>query len=129
MSQRSSGSPVFDASAVLALLQGETGSEKLQAVQARAVVSSVNAAEVVAKLISRGMPMKQAQAVFDALHFEVVPFDEAMAAVSARYVGRGISLGDRCFLATAQQYGAGWTSDRDLATLAGPRIPPSNFFR
>jgi ribonuclease VapC len=127
--QRSAGSLVFDASAVLALLQGERGSEKLLSVQADAVVSSVNAAEVVAKLVSRGMPERQAQAAFDALHLEIVSFDAVLAGLSARYVGRGVSLGDRCFLATAEQFGPGWTSDRDLATLAGDRLPKLNFFR
>lgn len=129
MSQRSTGRPVFDASAVLALLQNEPGSDRLLELQDDAVISAVNAAEVLAKLVNRGMPAGHAQVALDALHLETVPFDSTMAGFSARYVARGVSLGDRCFLATVQHYGSGWTSDRDLAALAGISTLPLNFFR
>ena len=121
--------PVFDASAVLALMQGEPGADKLRDLQPDAVVNAVNAAEVLAKLVNRGMPAAEAQAAYDALLLETTPFDPAMVAVSARYVRKGVSLGDRCFLAAAHRHGSGWTSDRDLGALFGSRVPPLNFFR
>ncbi len=121
--------PVFDASAVLALMQGEPGADKLRDLQPDAVVNAVNAAEVLAKLVNRGMPAAEAQAAYNALHLETAPFDPAMVAVSARYVYKGVSLGDRCFLAAAHRLGSGWTSDRDLGALFGSRIPPLNFFK
>lgn len=121
--------PVFDASAVLALMHGEPGADRLKDIQPDAVVNAVNAAEVLAKLVSRGMPAAEAQAAYEALHFETTPFEPAMAAISARYVRKGVSLGDRCFLAAAERHGAGWTSDRDLGTLFGGRVPALNFFR
>ena len=121
--------PVFDASAVLALLQGETGAGRLQTLQPKAVVNAVNAAEVLAKLVNRGLPASEAQAAFRALHLEVTPFDPAMAEISAQYVRKGVSLGDRCFLAAARLQGPGWTSDRDLAAQFGTLAPPLNFFR
>jgi PIN domain nuclease of toxin-antitoxin system len=120
---------VFDASAVLALLQGERGAEKLGNVQPNAIVNAVNAAEVVAKLVSRGMPAQEAQAAYDALHLETSPFDPAMVALSARYVRKHASLGDRCFLAETERSGSGWTSDHDLGTAFGGRIPRLSFFR
>jgi len=126
---RSAGKPVFDASAVLALMQGEPGADKLMDLQRDAIVNAVNAAEVLAKLVSRGMPAAEAQAAYDALHLETTPFEPAMAATSARYVHKGVSLGDRCFLAAVHQHGSGWTSDRDLGALFGDRVPPLNFFR
>ena len=129
MNPKNAGRPVFDASAVLALLQGEKGSEKLRKVQPEAVVDAVNAAEVLAKLVSRGMPAKEAQAALDALHLEMNSFEPVLAATSARYVHRGVSLGDRCFLAAASHYGHGWTSDHDLAALLGGSVPPLTFFR
>jgi ribonuclease VapC len=121
--------PVFDASAVLALMQGEPGADKLRDLQPDAVVNAVNAAEVLAKLVNRGVPAAEAQAAYDALHLETTPFEPAMVAVSTRYVRKGVSLGDRCFLAAAHRHGSGWTSDRDLGALFGGRIPPLNFFR
>ena len=130
MNTNSANRPVFDASAVLALMQGEPGTDKLRDLQPNAVVDAVNAAEVLAKLVSRGVPAAEAQAAYDALHLETTPFDPAMVAVSARYVRKGVSLGDRCFLAAAHRHGSGWTSDRDLGTLFGSRVPPPlNFFR
>ena len=129
MNPNNANRPVFDASAVLALMQGEPGADKLRDLQPDAVVNAVNAAEVLAKLVNRGMPAAEAQAAYNALHLETAPFDPAMVAVSARYVYKGVSLGDRCFLAAAHRLGSGWTSDRDLGALFGSRIPPLNFFK
>jgi PIN domain nuclease of toxin-antitoxin system len=120
---------VFDASAVLALLQGETGADRLRKLQPQAVLNAVNAAEVLAKLVSRGVPQKEAKAALDALHLEIGPFEPAMAAISANFVQKGVSLGDGCFLAAAQLHGTGWTSDHDLASLVGGIAPPLKFFR
>jgi PIN domain nuclease of toxin-antitoxin system len=121
--------PVFDASAVLALMQGEPGADKLRGLQPGAVVNAVNAAEVLAKLVNRGMPLTEAQAAYDALHLHTEPFESALAVVSAGYVCKGVSLGDRCFLAAAQRSGSGWTSDRNLGALFGDRVSFLNFFR
>ena len=121
--------PVLDASAVLALMQGETGSERLRKLLPEGLVGAVNEAEVVAKLVNHGMPAAEAQAAFDALHVEVTAFDADLAALSAQYVRKGISLGDRCFLASVFRYGRGYTSDRDLAKLLGKTAPDLEFFR
>jgi len=110
-------------------MQGERGADKLRDLQQDAIVNSVNAAEVLAKLVNRGMPAAEAQAAYDALHLETTPFEPAMATISARYVHKRVSLGDRCFLAAAHQHGSGWTSDHDLGTVFGGRVPPLNFFR
>jgi PIN domain nuclease of toxin-antitoxin system len=121
--------PVFDASAVLALMQGEKGSDKLGKLQHTALVNAVNAAEVVGKLVSRGMPEGEARAAYDALHLETFSFEPQDAMVSARYVGRNIALGDRCFLASAHRHGLGWTADRALEALVGQEGPALHFFR
>jgi ribonuclease VapC len=120
---------LFDASAVLALMQGEPGADKLRDLAPDAIVNAVNVAEVLARLISRGMPAVEAEAAYDALHLETTPFEPALASISARYVHKGVSLGDRCFLAAAHRHGPGWTSDRALGVLLGSRAPRLNFFR
>lgn len=111
------GRTVFDASAALALLLDEPGAEQLRGLQTGAILNSVNAAEVMAKLVSRGMPGREAQAAMHALHLEITPFDSGLAAISVRFVAKGISLGDRCFLAACEREGHGWTSDRELAGI------------
>src|SRR5690348_18065501 len=110
-------------------MQGEPGSEKLRKLLPEALVSAASQAEVVAKLVNHGMPTAEAQAAFDALHLEVTVFDADLAAISALYARKGISLGDRCFLASALRYGRGYTSDRDLSKLLGKTAPDLEFFR
>ena len=119
---------VLDASAVLALIQAEPGEERLRPLLPRAVLCSVNHAEVLAKLVREGMPLAAAQAAVAALHLGGVGFDADDAERSAAYVGKGVSLGDRCFLAAAARYGEGFTSDRELRALVST---PSrvHFFR
>jgi PIN domain nuclease of toxin-antitoxin system len=123
------GKPVLDASAVLALIQGEKGSEALEPLCGRAALSAVNMAEVLAKLVARGVPLKNARAAIDALHLESVPFRPEDAVVSASFVAPGIALGDRCFLAAAAAHGIGWTSDRELGSVDSRVRPPLKFFR
>lgn len=120
---------VLDASAVLALIQDEPGAKRLWAVAPDAVVGAVNLAEVLAKLVGRGMPREEAVAAVDALHLEVAGFGPDEAVISAAYVRKGVSLGDRCFLASAYVRGAGWTSDRTLASIESPQLPRIEFFR
>jgi PIN domain nuclease of toxin-antitoxin system len=100
------GSAVLDASAVLAVLHNEPGCEMVEAFMRRAVVSTVNLAEVGAVLSDRGMPTQHVQSVLSTLEFEVAPFDEsaAMAAIALRPSTRalGLSLGDRACLALGQ---------------------------
>ena len=123
------GRPVFDASAVLALMQNETGAVRLDRVRNDAIVSAVTVAEVLAKLIGKGMPQKVAAAALNALQLEVVAFEPAEAVLSAAYVAKDVSLGDRCFLSCAHRNGTGWTSSHDLARIASSLLPPLKMFR
>jgi PIN domain nuclease of toxin-antitoxin system len=63
--------PILDATAVLALIQDETGAKRLWPLVPEAAISAVNVAEVLAKLIGKGMPREEALAAFHALHLEV----------------------------------------------------------
>ena len=97
--------------------------------QAGAAVNAVNVSEVLAKLVNRGMPQAAAQEAFNALYLAVTPFEPEMAFDSAQFTGKGIALGDRCFLASCV-HGTGWTSDHKLREVAERRgIPHLNFFR
>ena len=95
---------VLDASAILAVIGGEPGAEKLTPdLLARAVGSAVNLSEVQAKLVSRGWPFEQAWEDATSPVRQVLAFDEAQARVAGdlatqtRYLG--LSLGDRACLA------------------------------
>jgi PIN domain nuclease of toxin-antitoxin system len=97
---------VFDASAMLALLQHERGQEKLtDEILVRSVASTVNVAEVQSKLVKRGGDPEESWA--DAL--SAVNSVESYTPQHARIAGDliattekyGLSLGDRSCLALA----------------------------
>lgn len=114
---------VLDASALLALLNAETGAESVAAALPDAVVSAVNLSEVVAKLAEAGMPEKAIRDALLALPLPVVPFDReqayeaGMLRPSTR--GMGLSLGDRGCLSLAKRLGVpALTADKSWERLA-----------
>jgi PIN domain nuclease of toxin-antitoxin system len=118
---------VLDASALLALLNGEPGSETVAAVVSEAVISSVNLSEVVAKLADHGMDEKDLRGLIDGLGLGVVPFDEeqAYAAGLMRPALRvaGLSLGDRACQALARLRRApAYTTDRSWKSIGGVKV-------
>jgi len=101
---------VLDASAVLALLNGEPGHEAVAAVLPGAVLGAVNLAEVVSKLLGRGVSADDAQEAVRCLGVELAPYTAAQAFRTGelRPLTRvfGLSLGDRACLALAAERGA-----------------------
>ena len=97
---------VLDASAILTLLHDEPGASEVTPWVAEGVVSAVNLAEVVGKLLEAGMPEAPAISAIEGLALDVVAFDAAMAvragALRPSTRSLGLSLGDRVCLATAQ---------------------------
>ena len=102
-------SVVIDASAVLAALYGEPGSDRVDGVLADALISAVNAAEVISKLTERGMAAELARNALVQTGATIVAFDLDQAAVvgALRPLTRtaGLSLGDRACLALAKRRG------------------------
>lgn len=113
---------VLDATAVLAVLNDEPGAEKVAPLLPRAVMSSVNLAEVVSKLADAGIPNETIQTVIGELGITVIPFDEPLAfstgflrATTSDY---GLSLGDRACLALGKHlHQPVLTADRMWSTL------------
>lgn len=100
---------MLDASAVLAWLRREAGEDAVQAVIHSAALSAVNLAEVVTKLVERGMAPERAVLTTNRVPCEVAPFDEDLAIKAGllRQATRahGLSLGDRACLALALREG------------------------
>jgi ribonuclease VapC len=97
---------VLDASAILALLQRETGAEKLtDALLADSTASVVNLAEVQSKLVMKGLGADEAweHAMSIAASAEVFTEEQAQIAggLIAKTQAYGLSLGDRACLALA----------------------------
>ena len=119
---RSSSGYVLDASALLALIQAEAGSERVAEVLDGAVISAINLAEVVSRLADRGVPGEAIRRQLARLGLRIVPVDEdlAYAAGLLRPATRalGLSLGDRVCIALARRLGAtALTTDRVWARL------------
>ncbi len=99
---------VLDASALLVLLKGETGWNKvIAALKEGAAISAINFSEVIAKLNESGMPEEAIHEALDSLELDIVEFDtqNAYGAGLLRLATKrlGLSLGDRACLALAQQ--------------------------
>lgn len=96
---------VLDTSAVLAYLFEEAGAEMVAPVleAGSGLISSVNYAELVSKLIDQGMPPAIIRETLFALELELVDHDEAQAFMTgelrAASKALGLSLGDRACLA------------------------------
>lgn len=93
---------VLDASALLALLNGEPGQEVVLDHLAGAVIGAVNLAEVVGKLVDAGVPKRDARDAISEIGLTVVDLDQALAftagALRASTRRLGLSLGDRACL-------------------------------
>jgi ribonuclease VapC len=108
---------VFDASALLAYILNETGFESLLFVIQRAVISTVNLAEVRTKLLDLGDRTSAMVdiAVQDIRRVDPFTEEDAIATANLRTITShaGLSLGDRACLALALSLGVDvYTADR-----------------
>lgn len=98
---------VFDSSAVLAIINAERGAERAIEMLDGALLSAVNHAEVVTKLVEKGMDRDQARSTILKIGLEVIDFgiDLADRTGELRPQTRhlGLSLADRACLALAER--------------------------
>lgn len=108
---------ILDSSAVLAAFFAEPGADLVAERMNGALLSAVNHAEVVTKLVDRGIPREQIIEIMAQLDIDIVPFDREQATIAGllRAATRtaGLSLGDRACLALAMsRKGVALTTDR-----------------
>ncbi len=113
---------VLDASALLAYLKDEPGGDGVDRVLAESVMSSVNWAEVVQKLIAAGVEVDGMLDDLQSLGLMVGPFTPEDGEMAGRLWMQtrqaGLSLGDRACLSLGLRLGVPvLTSDRAWATL------------
>lgn len=114
---------VLDASALLALVLGEPGADKVAMALGDAAISAVNLAEVTSQYALRGSAAEEIREMMSQFSAYIVPFDEelALAAGALTPVTKpaGLSLGDRACLALALRLGAkALTGDRAWVRVA-----------
>ncbi|HUB45747.1 MAG TPA: type II toxin-antitoxin system VapC family toxin [Acetobacteraceae bacterium] len=116
----------LDASALLAMLLGEPGGEKVRAVLEGALLCTVNLAEIVSHYAKLGASRPDIEAMLQPLPIQVVPVDAALSYQAGMLrpltLPGGLSLGDRYCLALAKREGiAALTAERrwpDIAVAA-----------
>ena len=117
---------VLDVSAILALVQDETGADQVERELAGGRLSTVNLAEVVGKLVDGDRDARRLRPLLAAAGVVVEPLSEQDAelagALRALPGGRALSLGDRCCLSLALRDPSGvvLTADRAWAQLDLP---------
>lgn len=126
-SEDSSPAHVLDASALLALLQGEPGADAVEETLGTAAMSTVNLAEVLHKTAQYRIPDEGLEYDLEALGVRLVPFDDVDARRTSEVWERapraGLSLGDRACLALAERLDAeALTADRSWSRLREFRV-------
>lgn len=99
----------LDASALLAMLLGEPGGEKVKAALEGALLCAVNLAEIVSHYARLGASRPDIEAMLRPLPIQVVPVDGALSYEAGMLrlltLPGGLSLGDRFCLALAKREG------------------------
>jgi ribonuclease VapC len=102
-------SVALDASAMLAMLLGEPGGEKVKAALDGALVSAVNLAEIVSHYAKLGASRPDIETMLHPLPIRVVPVDAALSyevgMLRPLTLPGKLSLGDRYCLALAKREG------------------------
>ena len=114
---------LFDSSALLCFLQGESGADLVERTlsQGDGSVSAANWSEVAQKILARDQDWDLARGLLHSYGLDVEPVlrADAEAAATLWHRGGGLSLGDRLCLATGQRLDATvWTADAQWGTSA-----------
>ena len=112
---------VLDASAVLALLQGEAGADQVEPILDGALMSCVNLSEVLQKAEQHDVDTEGLEHGLQALGVDFRAFDvpDARATAERRIPKAGLSLGDRACLALAVRVdGTAVTTERGWIAAA-----------
>ncbi len=116
---------VLDASALIAMVRGEAGWDRVAAALPRSAISTVNLTEIFTRLVDLGLNQQELERYQIVLGSFVVPFDEDLAlraaALRRQTKAHGLSLGDRACLALAQRLGV----PAMTADVAWSRVDPS----
>jgi len=117
---------VFDSSALLALLKGESGAEQVREMISEGdVCGAANWSEVAQKVRAAGADWSLHRAILGTLGIDVEPVDEpdALRAAELWRPGAGLSLADRLCLALGERIGEPVvTADRAWAGHPGVEV-------
>jgi ribonuclease VapC len=115
---------VLDASAVLALLQGERGADQVEGMLDGSLMSAVNLSEVLQKAEQHDVDTEGLEFDLEALGVSFRAFDVPDARSTAKRwtAGTGLSLGDRSCLALAHLVGGTAVTTEKRWIAAAPDV-------
>lgn len=116
---------VLDASAVLALLLGEQGADRVASALDEAAIGVVNLAEVIGHYAKLGIEREDIERMLSPLPLQILEADADLAVEAGMLrlatQSAGLSMGDRFCLALARRMDRPvLTADRPWLALAGP---------
>ena len=98
---------VLDASAMMAVVNDEVGSDEVLPYLKQGVMSAVNFSEAIHCLNRIAIPTPEARQIIKDLLVEIMPYDEEQACLTAEFKlmtkKKGLSLGDCACLALAKR--------------------------
>jgi ribonuclease VapC len=101
---------VLDSTALIALVLGEPGFERVQELLDRSVINAVNLTESIHKLVRKGSAARAVERLLQGLELNVIDWSESLSYQSAEFAvmgkAQGLSLGDRACLALAKHLDA-----------------------
>jgi ribonuclease VapC len=114
---------VLDSTALIALVLGESGCERVQALLEKSAISAVNLTETIHKLVQKGPAARSVEHLLQSLQLNVVAWSEDLSYRSAEYAvlgkSHGLSLGGRACLTLAKQ----WKATAVTSDLAWGKVP------
>ncbi len=118
---------VLDASALMALVNNESGAEMVEAYLAKACMSTLNFTEVLSKMVERGVAAIEAKRALDHFNLELIPFEQSqilgVSLLRLETKQYGLSLGDRVCLNLGKMLKLPvLTSDQAWQKIADPGI-------
>ena len=120
---------IFDASALLALINDETGAKKLEPLIGNIIMSSVNVCEVAGKVYDAidDIDEEQCKSYIEPFIHSIIEFNKTQCFIAASLKSqtkhKGLSLGDRACLALGIQLGLPvYTADKVWAELEIPNL-------
>ena len=117
---------MVDASAVLAWLQDEPGSDEVEALLMEGVIGAANWSEVLQKARQHGQPGELVGRLLASFGLDVVDVTRADAegAAEMSIAGAGLSLGDRLCLALGMRLNlaVATTDERWMSVSTGPEV-------
>ncbi|MDF2966055.1 MAG: hypothetical protein K0Q51_1443 [Rickettsiaceae bacterium] len=125
---------IYDSSALLAIINQETGYEEIEKLLPYSSMSMVNVTEVVSVLAREGVPEDEIKSIIEEIIPEIIPYDYDISFLAGTLIQDtqkfGLSLADRACIATALNLGREiYTTDKAWEKVTLPQNVKVHYIR